>query len=451
MRHPYRGFSSRRDRSEFDLGLLFPVSGVECFGGVLYTACIMNIEFGSEFFAGNRERLRQLFTGTAPIVITAHGLLQQATSEPYRFTQDGSFWYLTGIDEPDIVLVMDKGREYVIVPGREATREAFDGALEFDSLSRRSGITTVLGEKEGWKQLETRIKKVQHVATLAANPPYIETLGMYANPARAVLIKRLKKMNSEVELLDLRQHLSRQRMVKQPLELEALQAAIEVTISTLKDVVRHTRLSKYAFEYEIEADISQGFRRRGSEGHGFWPIIAGGPRACVLHNMNNNAALASDELLTVDVGASVSHYSADITRTIALTDRPSRRQQAVHEAVKAAQDYAYSLLKPGLVIREYEKDMEQFMGEKLRELGLIKSIEHEQVRRYFPHATSHFLGIDVHDSGDYEHPVEAGVVLTVEPGIYIPEEGLGVRIEDDILITEDGCEVLSAKLSRELN
>lgn len=419
-------------------------------GASEYTAFVMSDVFGSEFFAGNRERLRQLFTGTAPIVITANGLLQQATSEPYRFRQDGSFWYLTGIDEPDLVLVMDKGREYLIVPGREATREAFDGALEFDELARRSGITSILNEKDGWKQLETRVKKVRHIATLAANPPYIEGLGMYANPARATLIKRFKDMNSGLELLDLRQHISRMRMIKQSLELQALQAAIDVTLDTLKEVTRPSQLAKYAYEYEVEADISRGFRRRGSDGHAFWPIVAGGGRACVLHNINNNAPLASDELLTIDVGASASHYSADITRTVALGDRPSRRQHTVHEAVQAAQDYAYSLLKPGVVIAEYEKQMVQFVGEKLRELGLIKSIQHDLVRRYFPHATSHFLGIDVHDSGDYEHPLEPGVVLTVEPGIYIAEEGIGVRIEDDILITESGCEVLSKRLPREL-
>lgn len=417
-------------------------------GYILYSD--MSDMFGSDFFAANRERLRQLFTGTAPIVVTANGLLQQATSEPYRFRQDGSFWYLTGIDEPDIILVMDKGREYLIVPGREASRETFDGALDYDELSRRSGVGDILNEKEGWKQLEARVKKVRHVATLAANPPYIEGLGMYSNPARASLIKQLKEINSELELLDLRQHLSRMRMVKQPAELEALQAAIDVTLDTLKEVTRPSQLAKYAFEYEVEADITRGFRRRGSMGHAFWPIVAGGGRACVLHNINNNSPLSSDELLTLDVGASANHYCADITRTIALNDRPSRRQQSVYEAVQAAQDYAYSLLKPGVMLREYEKEMEQFMGEKLRELGLIKSIEHETVRKYFPHATSHFLGIDVHDSGDYDHPLEEGVVITVEPGIYIAEEGIGVRIEDDVLITADGCEILSKKLPRGL-
>lgn len=406
--------------------------------------------FESDFFAGNRERLRQLFTGTAPIVLTASGLMQRSADEAFPFKQDSSFWYLTGIDDPDIVLVMDKGKEYLIVPKREAVAEIFDGAIDGAELVRRSGITDVLSEKEGWKQLESRLKRVRHVATVAAHPVRIDTLGLYTNPARRQLIRRMKRANSDIELLDLRQHIARMRMVKQPAELVALQQAIDITNETLKEILRPRQLSRYGYEYEVEADITRGFRKRGSEGHGFAPIVAGGPRAVTLHHTENSAALASDELVVIDVGAAFLHYTADITRTVILNGKPSRRQQQVHEAVCEAQDYAYSLLKPGTVFRDYEQQMEAYMGEKLRELGLIKSISKDAVRTYFPHATSHFLGLDAHDAGDYDHPLEPGMVLTVEPGIYIPEEGLGVRIEDDVLITENGCEVLSSKLPREL-
>jgi Xaa-Pro aminopeptidase len=274
---------------------------------------------------------------------------------------------------------------------------------------------------------------------------------MYTNPARRRLITRIREINPHADLLDLRQHLSRMRMVKQPIELQALQRAIDITNDTLKEVTKPAKLLKYAYEYELEADITRGFRRRGSEGHGFSPIVAGGIRACTLHHIANDAALASDELVILDVGASYNHYVADISRTISLNGKPSRRQQQVHEAVATAQDYAYSLLKPGVQLRDYEKQMEAFVGEKLRELGLIKSITHEAVRdHFFPHATSHFLGLDAHDAGDYEEPLKPGVVLTVEPGIYIRAEAIGVRLEDDVLITEDGCEVLSKKLPREL-
>ncbi|HSX35199.1 MAG TPA: Xaa-Pro peptidase family protein, partial [Candidatus Saccharimonadales bacterium] len=350
----------------------------------------MTVEFGSDFFSGNRERLRQLFTGTAPIVLTGNGLQQRAGDESYPFKQDSSFWYLTGIDVPGVILVMDKGREYLIVPHREAVIEAFDGAIDVAELTRRSGIKEVLNEKEGWKQLDARLKKVRHVATLAAAPAYIEYMGMYTSPARRRLIRRIKEVNADADLLDLRQHLSRMRMVKQPLELEAIQQAIDITNESLKEVTRPAKLSKYAYEYEIEADIMRGIRRRGAEGGSFEPIVASGIRACTMHHILNNAALASDELVILDIGASYGHYASDIARTLSLGGKPSRRQQQVHEAVCEAQDYAFSLLKPGVLYRDYEKQMEAFVGEKLRELGLIKSITHEAVREaFFPHATSH--------------------------------------------------------------
>ncbi len=407
--------------------------------------------FDPSFYIGNRTRLKQLFTGTAPIVMTAHGLLQLGSDEAYPFHQDRSFLYLTGINEPGVVLVMDKGKEYLIVPHRDPVIEQFDGVIDHDTLSRTSGIQEVLTEKEGWNRLNARLKRSQHVATLGAASRYIDFLGMYTNPARADLIQKMKEVNAHLEILDLRTHLSRMRMVKQEPEVAAIQDAIDTTIAALKEVLRPSRLAKYAYEYEIEADLSRGFRRGGLAGHAFPPIVASGKHACTLHHIHNDGPLATGDLLLLDVGAQAEYYAADLARTVILGGHASRRQQLVHAAVQEAQDYAYSLLKPGIVIHDYEKQMEAFMGEKLRELGLIKSITKENVRRFFPNATSHFLGLDAHDGGDYDHPLEPGVVLTVEPGIYIPEEGIGVRIEDDLIITPEGVRNMSAHLPREID
>ena len=293
---------------------------------------------------------------------------------------------------------------------------------------------------------------MQHVATLAAAPQYIESWGLYTNPARQTLIKRLKEVNPSIELLDLRMHIARMRMVKQQVELEALQKAIDITIDTIKDVTKPKQLSRYAYEYELEADITQGFRKRGATGllgHAFTPIVASGQHACTMHHVNNDGQLASDELIILDVGASFEGYSADISRTV-MSGEPSRRQRAVYEAVLAVQEYGFSLLKPGVIFREFEEQIVAFMGEKLRELGLIKTITDENVRKYFPHATSHYLGLNTHDVGDYDRPLEPGVVMTVEPGIYIPEEGIGIRIEDDVLITESGIKNLTERLPRNM-
>lgn len=411
----------------------------------------MDSKFNSDFFATNRRRLRELFTGTAPIIVTANGLLQKGADSTYAFSQDANFWYLTGIDEPDIVLVMDRDKEYLVVPSRSASRQAFDGAVDYGHLIQRSGVKDVLDDQEGWSRLGGRLKKVKHAATLAVPLPYVEQYGMYTNPARAALVERLKAYNPELDLLDLNLHLARLRMIKQPSEIEAIQQAIDITSASIRDATKLAKLKKYAYEYELEAEIARGFRGRGSSGHAFEPIVAAGERACTLHNVSNSGALSADELIIMDVGAEVEHYAADITRTISLGGKPSRRQQAVHEAVLEVQNYALSILKPGIMVRDYERDIEQFMGEKLRELGLIKTISHEEVRKYYPHATSHFLGLNVHDVGEYDRPLEAGVVMTVEPGIYIQEESIGIRIEDDILMTPKGPKILSNKLSRNLS
>lgn len=409
----------------------------------------MDTYFGSEFFSANRERLRELFTGTAPIVMTANGLLQRGADVTYPFAQEANFWYLTGIDEPDIVLVIDRDKEYLIVPARSASREAFDGSVDAAALTRRSGIQTVYDDATGWELLRTRLKKVKHVATMAMPPAYIEHYGMYTNPARAALHTRLKDYKSDLELLDLHAHLIRMRSVKQPQELAAIKQAIHVTIQAIKQATSPKKLQAYTHEYQLEAELTRAFRRSGSEGHAFEPIVAGGRRACVLHNIANNGSFVADELVLLDVGAQVEHYAADISRTFSLSE-PTQRQQAVHAAVLAVQDFACGLLKPGVSVRDYEQKIEQFMGEKLRELRLIKTISHDAVRQFYPHATSHFLGLNLHDVGDYDRPLEPGMVLTVEPGIYIPAEGIGIRIEDDVLVTEQGVEVLSKALSRDL-
>lgn len=409
----------------------------------------MEQTFTSEFFAGNRAKLRELFTGTAPIVLTANGLMQLGADIPHPFRQDASFWYFSGCDAPDVVLVMDKEKEYLILPHREKVRVIFEGAVDEAALKRMSGIDQVLDEQQGWKILGGRIKKAKHVATLAAPPAYMERLGMYSNPARRRLLKQMKAYNESVELLDISQHVQRLRMVKQPAEIAAIQRAIDITEDSLKQVIRTARRGKYGRAYEVEADLTRSFKLLGASGHAFEPTIASGAQAITLHNNDTRHALSADELLLCDVGAEFDHYAADITRTFSLRT-PSRRQQAVYAAVLDTHAFAVAALKPGVLIKEYEAQVEQFMGEKLRELSLIKSIEPEVVREFYPHATSHFLGINAHDAGLYDRPLEPGVVLTVEPGIYIPNEAMGIRIEDDVLITADGAHIMSDKLGREL-
>lgn len=399
----------------------------------------MDSLFNPEFFAGNRQKLRTLFTGKAPIVVTANGLLQKSVDTSFPFRQDSSFWYLTGIDEPDIILVLDKDKEYLILPERSQYQDIFDSTLAAEEIKKHSGIATVYDSKEGWKHLGGRLNKVKHVATLAAYAPRIDTYGMYSNPARQVLVGKMKEINPSVELLDLRPHLARLRMLKQPAELAVMKKAIAATGAALRKVSK--KLTSYNNESEIVLDLTQAFGRRGAK-HAFEPIVASGMNACTIHYVSNNSNIDKKGLVLLDIGAEIDHYGADISRTYSV-GTPSKRQKQVFEAVKEAQQFAISLLKPGTIVKDYEKRIEEFMGEKLRELGLIKSIEKDLVRRYYPHSTSHSLGLDAHDPADYERPIEVGMVMTVEPGIYIAEEGIGVRIEDDVFIGKSGVQILS--------
>lgn len=407
----------------------------------------MSDMFTADFYVGNRKKLRTLFQGTAPIVITANGKLQKGTSDHFRLYQDGNFLYLTGINEPDVILVLDKDKEYLILPDRSDGGEAFYGALDPTELIQRSGIPEVLDYKTGWKRLTTKLKKVKHVATLAPSPVYVEHYDFYTNPARATVLSKLKEINQNLEPLDLGQHMALMRMVKQGPELAAIQRAIDISTQAFKNLKR--RLPKLDYEYQVEALLAYDFRRQGADGIAYDTIAASGPNACIMHYGSNAQPLLAGQSIMIDAGAAFNRYAADITRTYMLGP-PDKRHEQVWTAVKEVYDFAASNLKPGISIRQNERAVEQFMGEKLRSLGLIRNVERAEIRTFFPHATSHFLGLDVHDAGDYDRPLEPGVTLTIEPGIYIPAEGIGIRLEDDFVVTEDGVQNLSAALPLDL-
>lgn len=407
----------------------------------------MDSIFSSKFFKENRARLRALLPETELVIITANGLLQQSADATYPFKQDGNFWYLTGINKPDIVLVIEGGKEYIILPVQSDYQKHFDGAHNIAHMAKTSGIDDILDYQTGWDQLSASLQKLAKIATLNPSPRYIEHMGFYTNPARSTLIEKIKSYNSNLEIIDVRKQFATLRMVKKAPEIQAIQSAIDVTVHTLNRIKKN--IHSYTHEYQLEADVAHGFRSQGADGNAFDSIIASGKNACTLHYKDNNDKLHKNDLLLFDIGAEKYGYTSDISRTYSRSV-PSDRQLQIHSAVCDVQDFAYSLLKPGVLLRDYELNVRSFMSEKLQELGLISQNDSVKNQTYFPHSTSHFLGIDVHDIGDYDRPLEPGVVITVEPGIYVPEEGIGVRIEDDILITENSIDILSKKLSRDI-
>lgn len=403
----------------------------------------MQTPFSSDFFTQNRNRLMQELPPGSLTVVGGAGLLQRTADTTFPFTQHSSFWYLTGIEEPNVILCMNTNESYCILPVANETLALFDGAPVAEELQAVSGVSTILSYEEGWKRLKHDIRNAAIVCLPSAPPAYDEHHGLYANPGPIAVIENVINLAKQTQLdtTTLSRTLARHRSLKQQPEIDAIQKAMRITLNALR--IAQNSYTLYQHEFEIEAELSKQFRLDGGSGHAFSPIVANGAHATTLHYIANNGPLNHALPTVVDVGAEYSHYAADITRTI-LPKIPTDRQQAVYDAVRRVQKFALTLLRPGTLLRDYEQKVEQMMGKELFDLQLIDDeTNHHAIRQYFGHASSHFLGLDVHDVGLYSEPLEPNMIVTCEPGIYIPQENFGVRIEDDVLITETGNAVLS--------
>jgi len=397
------------------------------------------MSFSPDFFVGNRRQLIQTLEPDSAIVLTAHGNLQRSTDGAYRFEQEANFFYLSGIDDADwrLIIDCDSGHATLVAPTLQRIQQLFDPAITAEQAQQISGVDAVVDTKAGAALLQHITSTKRHIYGL--EPPRRRLYGFYTNRARYDLWRQLPTAKRR----DVRLTLAKQRAIKQPIEIATVQKAIDVTVVALQKLAQ--TLPQLSYEYEAEALLSYEFRRQGLH-HGYDPIVASGPGACVLHYDHNQARLQKDQLLLIDVGAVVDHYPADMTRTFAI-DPPTDRQMQVYEAVQRVHDFALALHTPGQPVRAYLEQVDQAMGEELIQLGLIKKISWDTVRQYFPHAIGHGLGLDVHDALGRPEVFAENMVITVEPGIYIPEEGIGVRLENDILITADGPRNLSSALN----
>lgn len=373
------------------------------------------------------------------IVIAGHVSLQMSADTSYPFRQDSNFWYLTGINYPDYVLVIDtkKATSTLIIPELNDYQKEWDGDRDNSEITKISGIQSTQYRTSFDSMLRDAKKRGLQICYIKSAPERVEPYGFYSNPARRILENEIKLVEPEPK--DIRLEIARLRQIKQPVEIEALQTAIDITGTTLAGV--KANLQKFKTEKGIERAISAGFYANGGDGHGYEPIIGSGINASVLHYNKNTDVLHDNTLVLLDVGAIYGGYSADISRAWSV-GKPSDRQREVYDAVCELQDKAFSLLGPGVKMREYQIKMEKHAFKKMRQIGI-------KIDQY-PHGFSHFLGLDVHDAGDYDSPLIPNSVITVEPGIYLSDEGIGVRIEDDILITENGIKNLSKNIPRML-
>lgn len=389
------------------------------------------------FHTDNRHRLYAQAKGEL-IVLTAYDSVQQSGDMAAPFLQESSFWWLTGITEPGWKLIIDSSRKKSVLvrPERSRVDVIFNGESDDSDVTQVSGITEIISarEFEGYLRQQNR----HHTIVYTLNPK--EDNEFVLNPAKGTLAATLGRLFTSVQHCD--PLFNTLRAIKQPAELSRMRAAAKLTCQTFSHV--ESLLPTLKTEAEVEAEFIYAFHRAGAT-HAYEPIVASGKNACTLHYTSNSSKLRARELVLIDIGARVNGYAADVTRTYCRN--PTKRQVAVHAAVERAEQAIIALIKPGLTISEYLKSVDDIMKHELHELGLLNDITNETVyRQYFPHAVSHGLGVDTHDSLGRPRYLESGMVLTVEPGIYIAEEAIGVRIEDDILVTDTGHENLTASL-----
>lgn len=397
----------------------------------------------AEFFKGNRKRLMDARPSSI-FVFSGNREMQSSGDAAFGFRQESNFWWLTGIDKPDWWLIIDgvEQRSYLIAPESDATRAVFDGEISSGEVRQLSGVDDVLVEADAVRMLRELAAKHSVAYGLGADP-HEAYYHFIKNPGPKDAWQRIERIFNSTQ--DSRKVLAKLRAVKQPEEVGAIKQAIAMTAAAFTDI--KSQIETYMHEYQIDAEFTYQFRKGGCQGHAYDPIVAAGKNACTLHYGTNNDRLSKKQLVLLDVGARYDGYPADITRTYA-TSEPTKRQAQVHAAVQAAHYEIISLLEPGLAMEQYLQTVDSVMKRTLVSLGLMKNMTDEaNYRRYFPHAISHGLGVDVHDSLGGFVDFKPGMILTVEPGIYIPEESIGVRIEDDILITVSGHENLSASLS----
>jgi Xaa-Pro aminopeptidase len=386
----------------------------------------------------------------------------------YRFRQDSDFFYLTGFEEPDAIAVIKPGEthEYVLfVRPRDPEREIWDG--------RRAGVEGAKSEFGAQEALP--IDKFDEKLPEILNDADIlyYRLGVNRDLDDKIIreIARMRSLNRKPihppeTIIDPATIVHELRVVKSPEELEIMQKAADIAAEAHCEAMKAVRAGMR--EYEVEALIEQIFRRHGAAAPAYTSIVGAGANATVLHYINNDGELRDGELLLVDAGAEYKGYASDITRTFPINGRYSKAQREIYDLVLKAQMSCVDMVRPGVTHEQLKQHSIEVLTEGMVELGLLKGnaeqlIKDKNYEKFYMHGLGHMLGIDVHDVGRYyfgkeSRALEPGVVMTVEPGIYVapdtkdvPEQylGIGVRIEDDVLCTNNGPRVLTSKVPKQ--
>ena len=418
-------------------------------------------------FRSRRRRLMDSLTGGA-IVIAAGHESPRNNDVDHQYRQDSSFWYLTGFDEPDAVAVLRPGSD---TPYTLFVRP-YDPTFEI-WVGRRAGVRGAVGAlganaaypiDELDTQLPSLLSEYDTIYYALGSDDRVDGIISGLVKQRRRMAQRGAKSIRRIE--DPTAQVDGMRQVKTDDEIALMQRAIDITAVGFQAAMQTA--APGVNEYEVQAALEGPFRHLGSPRNGYPSIVAGGANACVLHYIRNNEELGPQDLLLIDAGAEYAYYTADVTRTWPVSGEFTPEQRAAYDIVLESQKKAIAAVKPGAGFDDVHRVATRVLIEGLVDLNIMQG-DVEQIlsdasyRDYYMHATSHWLGLDVHDCGPYRDDkgqirLRPGMVLTIEPGLYFgpqakqtPEayRGIGIRIEDDVLVTEDGCRVLSERIPKE--
>ncbi len=401
-----------------------------------------------QLYIKNRADFRQLMEPNSLAVFNSNDIFPISADSTMPFQQHRDILFLSGVDQEESILVIfpdsknEAHKEVLFLKETSDLIAVWEGEkLNKVQAFEVSGIKTVY-----WlNQFPVIFKQMM----ADASNVYINTnehlrANTEVETREDRFIKQLKSDYPAHQVKKSAPIMHRIRSIKDAIEIELLQKACKITEAGVRRLLSYIKPG--VWEYEIEAELAHEFLRNRSKGFAYTPIIASGKNACVLHYIENNQQCKDGDVILLDVGAEYANYASDLTRCIPVNGRFTTRQKEVYNAVLHVKKSAEKLLVPGTIMAEYQKEVGRIMEGQLLNLGLISQLditnqnpEWPAYKKYFMHGTSHFMGLDTHDVGLWNEPIKAGMVFTCEPGIYIPEEGLGIRLEDDLVVQESGA------------
>ncbi|MEE2679730.1 MAG: aminopeptidase P N-terminal domain-containing protein [Myxococcota bacterium] len=419
-------------------------------------------------FAERRQKVRDAMGEGAVAIFLGSNLVPRSNDTEFPFRQESDFWYLTGFDHPNAVALLrtDGGPEYTLyVDPRDPAAETWTGyrpGVEGAVQNHAADAAHPRAEFPGHlRNLVGKVDRIHHV--LGRNPEIDACITETVEELR-----RRSRQGTEppAAIFDPRQIVHELRLFKSPEELDILRRGAAITAEAHSEAARRAQPGHY--EYELQAALEYTFRRRGSRGPAYTTIVGSGSNATVLHYVTNDQKLQEESLVLVDAGCELEGYASDVTRTYPVGGRFTGPGRDLYEVVLAAQLAALEQCRPGNTLPQVHDAAIRRLVEGLIDLGLLaghvdEHVAGEDYKAYYMHNTSHWLGLDVHDVGSYRlegeaRPLEPGMVFTVEPGLYVSDSapdavsrfrGIGVRIEDDVVVTKDGHENLNAALPKE--